>query len=320
MGPFFVISRNGTRIIAGSVLVGLALPSLAEALRPWLGSCVVAMFTVSLLRVDFAAFKTRMWRPLRPLSASIWMVVVLPLALLGLLSALGPPFDSPIVLAIVYLYAGPSAIVSAPAFAMLMGLDGALVLAVLLLSTVMMPLTAPWLAGAFAAEVLPVSAVDLALRLAGIIAMSFAAVAVLRRVLGEGRIAAARPVLDTLSVSIAVLFAIGAMDGVTERALVSPLLVAGGILGSFAFAFAQMALTYALFRPLAGVDAVAIGYAAGNRNAGLLMAALGVSAVSDSLWLFFALSQLPLFFFPLALKPLGRRLTQALDDSPGERR
>lgn len=310
MALFQLISRYGTRIIALAVFIGLLLPEWASTLRPWLGNFVVAMFTVSLLRVDFAAFKSRLRSPMRALAASAWMVLALPLLIMAAMTAIGAPFDSPLWLAIVFVYTGPAAIVSAPAFAMLMGLDGALVLAVLLLSTILMPITAPWLTAVFTADVLPVGALDLALRLAGIIAMAFAAVAFLRWWLGAKRIDAAKPVLDTLSVAIAILFAIGAMDGVAERAIAQPLLVGLGVVASFAVALAQMGATYLLFRPFVGVDAVAIAYAAGSRNAGLLMAALGVSAVNDTIWLFFALSQLPLFFFPLILKPVGRRLTQ----------
>lgn len=304
------VSRFGTRIIAASAFIGLLFPDLTPIFRPALGHFVVVMLAVSLLRVDIAAFQKRMRRPISALAASVWMVLVWPASLMVLLVAIGPPFDSPIVLAIVFLFSGPSAIVSAPAFAMLMGLDGALVLAVLLLSTVLVPITAPWLTSLFAAEILPIGAVDLAGRLAGMIAISFAAAAVLRRWAGPVRIERAKPLLDTISVAIAIMFAIGAMDGVAPRVLSEPGFVALALAASFAFSLVQMALTYILFRPFVGTDAVAIAYATASRNGGLFVAALGVSAVDDTLWLFFALSQLPLFFFPLILQPIGRRLTE----------
>lgn len=315
---FVLISRLGTRFIAGAVLIGLLFPTAAAVIRPWLGGFVICMFTVSLLRVDFDAFTHRLRSPVWPCAAAVWIVLILPAAILSIAAAIGPPFGSSAVLAILFLYSGPATIVSAPAFAMLMGLDGALVLAVLLITTVLMPLTAPWLTAMFVADVLPLGALELSLRLAGMIGLSFLAVALLRRTLGRERIAAAKPVLDTLMVVIAILFAVGAMDGVTARFLETPLFVTAVTAGSFAFGLAQMALTYALFRPFVGVDAVAIAYSSGSRNAGLLMAALGVTAVNDTIWLFFALSQLPLFFFPLLLKPLGRRLTQAHRSPAGE--
>ncbi|MBJ3777477.1 sodium:proton symporter [Acuticoccus mangrovi] len=319
MGPFTFISRNSTRIIAGAALLGLVLPGLADALRPFLGYCVLTMLTVSMLRVDVASFFARVRRPLPAICAGLWLVVVFPLTLLCLAVLLGPPFALPLGLTIIFIFVAPPPIVSAPAFAMLMGLDGALVLAVTLIGTVVMPITAPTIASFFVAETMPISAVDLALRLALMISASFALAFLLRRLLGPGRVAAARPVLDTVSVVVAIIFALGAMDGVGARLLTDPGLTLGITVGSFAFALAQMALTYAVFRPFVGVDAVAMGYAAGNRNAGLVVAALGVTQIDDMVWLIFALSQLPIFFFPMILKPLGRRLVAAHSAVPNAR-
>lgn len=308
MELFSFISRNGTRIIAGAALIGLALPSLSEAVRPYLGHLVVIMLVVSLLRVEFAAFLARVRRPLPAACAAVWITLVLPLAVLSAAVLVGPPLGGATGLAVLFLFSAPSPIVSAPAFAMLMGLDGALVLAVLLIGTLLMPLTAPWIASLFVAETLPIGAVDLAIRLALMVGGAYAAAWLLRRVLGPRRIGAAKPVFDTLSVTVATLFAIGAMDGVTARLIAEPLFTLAAMLGAFAFAFAQMAATYGAFRPFVGVDAVAIAYASGSRNAGFVVAALGVTAIDETIWLFFALSQLPIFFIPLVLKPLGRRL------------
>jgi len=308
MGPFAFVSRNGTRIIAIAAGAGLLLPQAAEALRPHIGHLVVAMLTVSLLRVDLAAFAARLRRPASAIAATIWITLVLPLVLLGVVAALGPPLSSPLVLAALFLFAVPPPIVSAPAFAMLMGLDGAMVLALLLAGLASMPMTAPAIAALFVADTMPIGAFALALRLAGMIAAAFLAATLLRAVLGGERIAHARPILDTIAVSIAILFAIGAMEGVGLRLVDAPLATVAFMAGAFAFLLAQMAVTLVVFRPFVGVDAVAIAYAAGNRNAGLVVAGLGATAVDDGLWFFFALSQLPIFIFPLVLTPVGRRL------------
>ena len=99
------------------------------------------------------------------------------------------------------------------------------------------------------------------------------------------------------------------MAGVGAARVNEPLFTLLAASCAFLFLLVQIAVTYALFRPLVGEDAVAIGYAAGNRNAGLLVAALGIAAIDPTVWLFFALSQLPIFVFPLILQPIGRRLT-----------
>ncbi|MEM8552213.1 MAG: sodium:proton symporter [Pseudomonadota bacterium] len=315
MGVFNLISRNGTRIIALSAGAGLLLPDLASMLRPYIGNFVVTMLIVSMLRVDFTAFVARLRRPAIALVSATWITLVVPLVVLGLVAALGGPYATPVVLTVLFLFSAPPPIVSAPAFALLMGLDGALVLTVMLCATIAMPLTAPWIASLFVAETLPISAQDLALRLALMIATGFVVAGVLRKALGGERIAKAKPLLDTVSVAIAILFAIGAMDGVGARLLEEPLFTLGAAAIAFGYMLAQVAVTYLTFRPFVGVDAVAIAYAAGNRNAGLVVAGLGVTAVDDTVWLFFALSQLPVFIFPLVLKPIGQRLTRALGNT-----
>jgi BASS family bile acid:Na+ symporter len=178
----------------------------------------------------------------------------------------------------------------------------------MLTSTLAMPVTAPAIASLFVADQLPIGALDLAMRLAALIGVSVVAAAVLRAVLGRRRIAAARPLLDTVSVTVAGLFAVGAMDSVGVRFAEDPLFTLAAGVGAFAFGIGQMALTYVAFRPFTGPDAVAIAYSAASRNAGVVVAALGVMALDDTLWLFFALSQLPIFILPLALEPISRRL------------
>jgi BASS family bile acid:Na+ symporter len=308
MGPFHLISRYGTRIIAVAVVVGLFVQPLAAVLRPYIGDFVVVMLTVSLLRTDLAALLERVRKPLRVVAGAAFVSVVLPLVVLTAATAWGPPLSAPVVLAVIFLFTVPPPIVSAPALAFLMGLDGTLVLAVMLTSTVAMPVTAPAIASLFVADTLPIGALDLAVRLAGIIGVSVVAATVLRALLGQRRIAAARPLLDTVGVTIAGLFAIGAMDSVGVRVVEDPLFTLAAGIGAFAIGVAQMAVTYAAFRPFTGPDAVAIAYAAASRNAGVVVAALGVMALDDTLWLFFALSQLPIFILPLALEPVSKRL------------
>ncbi len=304
----------GTRIIAASVMLALLMPGITEALRPFLGVCVVTMLIVSLLRVDYGAFLGRLKQPVRAVSGAVWITVLIPVLALGTATLAGA--DAAIILVVLFLFCSPPPIVSAPAFAMLMGLDGALVLAVMLLATIAMPITASLTAAAFVPD-LPLDAVSLALRLAGMIAVAFVVATVLRRWFGAQRIADAKPAFDTISVVIAVVFALGAMDGVGAALVSDPGFTLLAALGAFLFMLGQIALTYALFRPLVGADAVAIGYAAGNRNAGLFVAALGLTDIDPTVWLFFALSQVPIFLFPLILQPIGRRLSARSAAAPG---
>ena len=75
---------------------------------------------------------------------------------------------------------------------------------------------------------------------------------------------------------------------------------------AFSIALAGFAGAQLLLRPLAPGDRFALGYGTGQRNMGLLIAALGAST-PNSTFLFFALAQFPIYLMPQLVKPLARR-------------
>lgn len=302
------VSRNATRIIALSVLIGLAFPSAAAAVRPWLPQLVVLLLTAALLRVDFGLFVQRLRRPARALAASLWLTLATPILFLSAARVLGLDAIDPAVLTIVFLFSATSPIVSTPTFAAMMGLDVALSLAVLLFALAAMPLFAPIMAEIFVEPDLPITVLDLARRLAILIGAGFAITLVLRRLAGRERIAQAAPLVDCFAIVLVVLFAIASMDGIRAEIVADPGKILVILAACYLVAFLNLGLTYAVFRPFVGADAVAIAYAAGNRNMGVMVSALGVYAIPDLVWLFFALSQLPIFTLPFLLKGVGQRL------------
>jgi BASS family bile acid:Na+ symporter len=91
------------------------------------------------------------------------------------------------------------------------------------------------------------------------------------------------------------------------HARADPLLVAGLTLLAFALALGLIAVTALVFARAGRSRAFAIGLIAGNRNIGLMLAAIGF-AVPDVAWLYFALAQFPIYLLPHLLRPLARRL------------
>ena len=134
------------------------------------------------------------------------------------------------------------------------------------------------------------------------------AAAVLRRwPSARSRIRAHKAQFDGAGVVMYFLFAIAAMDGVLAardrgsrpgRALPrrSPS-------RSRSRAFARRRGSCAALAP---GDRFVLGYATGQRNMGLLIAALG-AATPDTTFLFFALAQFPIYLMPQLVKPLARR-------------
>jgi BASS family bile acid:Na+ symporter len=300
------LGRQGTRAIAASIFVGLALPPLAALFKPLVAPSIFCLLVFAFLRVNPVALRSEFARPWIVLLATFWIMVATPLALGAAYARLGGgEFWNSLSLALVLQAAAPP-IMSAPAFVALLGLDAALALATLIATITVTPFTTPLFVGAFARAALPLDPPMLALRLFFFLAGSFLVAAFIRWLFGRDRVLAAREQVDGLSVVALFVFAVALMESVGARLLSEPGLVLGLLALSFALTFGLMALTALVFRPIGIERALALGFSCGNRNMGLMLAAAG--SVPDIVWLYIALLQFPIYLGPQLLSPLIHRL------------
>ncbi len=299
--------RHGTLVAAASVFVGLAIPGLAAACKPYLGEAIVVMLTLAFLRVDPNELFHHFTRPGLVVLATLWAMLLVPTVLgIGFL-AFGLDQSMPGLYFMLVLQMSAPGLMSSPALAALLGLDVALTLATLIVSTAITPLTASLFTHVFLGSALA-SPFGFGLRLFLIIAGCALAAAIIRRVAGPTFIAAQRERIDGLSVIAMFMFAVAAMDGVADHFCSNPLLVIELTALAFALALGLIAVTALVFLRAGRARAFAIGLIAGNRNIGLMLAASGF-AVPDVAWLYFALAQFPIYLLPHLLKPLVRRLS-----------
>jgi hypothetical protein len=299
--------RHGTLVAAASVFVGLAIPGLAAACKPYLGEAIVVMLTLAFLRVDPNELFHHFTRPGLVALATLWAMLLVPTVLgIGFL-AFGLDQSMPGLYFMLVLQMSAPGLMSSPALAALLGLDVALTLATLIVSTAITPLTASLFTHVFLGSALA-SPFGFGLRLFLIIAGCALAAAIIRRVAGPTFIAAQRERIDGLSVIAMFMFAVAAMDGVAGHFRSNPLLVIELTALAFALALGLIAVTALVFLRAGRARAFAIGLIAGNRNIGLMLAASGF-AVPDVAWLYFALAQFPIYLLPHLLKPLVRRLS-----------
>ena len=115
-------------------------------------------------------------------------------------------------------------LMSSPALAALMGLDVALTLASLIVSTAITPLTASLFTHVFLGTALA-SPLAFGLRLFAMLAGAAGLAALLRRAAGQSWIERQNERIDGLSVIAMFMFAVAAMDGVTDHFRADPLLV-----------------------------------------------------------------------------------------------
>lgn len=302
------LGRQGTRAVAAIVVAGIALPPLGALLKPHLTAAVFVLLCIAFTRVDMAALKDCLRRPAMVLAATAWTALVMP-GLFGLVClASGLKQRSPDLFVAIMLQAIASPLMAAPALAALMGLDATLVLVTLVASTALIPLTAPLFAHLLIGPGgLAISPLALGGKLLAILLGACLVAVVVRRLAGLAAIARRRDEINGLNVVVLFVFVAAVMEGVAARFMAAPWLTLGVALLAFAVFFAVLGLTVAVFLPAGRPHALAIGFMASQRNMGLMLAATG-GALPELTWLYFALSQLPIYLSPQLLRPLARRL------------
>jgi len=302
------IGRYGTQGFALSIFLGLALPQFAAAARPLLAVTIFVFVMITFARVDGSALRALLRRPGPLFVASTWLIAAPAALILLTLAVVGrDALDPGLVLGLALLAASPP-IMSAPAIAMLLGLQPTLITASVLLTTTLSPLVSPVVAEVVAGSFVPLDLTVLVRRLVFLIGGAMLAALALRLLLGGTRIRAYKAQFDGVGVVMYFVFAIAAMDGVLVAAMADPGRVARFLAIASAISLSGFVLAVLVLRGLPASERFVLGYATGQRNMGLLIAALGAST-PDTTFLFFALAQFPIYLMPQIVKPLARRLT-----------
>ncbi len=310
LGALAWLGRQGTRAIAVLAVIGIAAPPIGELLQPLFTVCVVVLLTIAFLRLEVASLRHMLRRPALVIGATLWTMLAVPLLIGGTGLALGLDDTAPALFLGITLHAVGSPMIAAPAFAALMGLDATLVLFTLVASTVMIPLTGPLLAQFFVGSAITLSPRALGLGLLAILASSALAAAIIRRFASLSTINRFQHEIDGVNVVFLFVFVAVATRGVQSSFRADPFLVIAIIGFAFALFLALLAVTMLVFWRAGRDRAVALGFMAAQRNMGLMVAASG-GALPEMTWLYFALTQFPIYLAPALLQPLAKRLTRS---------
>lgn len=301
------LGRYGTQGFALSIFLGLALPQFSAMARPVLPITIFCFTTVVFMRVDLGITAQLLRRPAKLSLACLWLIAAPMLLIGGAFLIVGREnLDPGLVLGLAIMGAAPP-IMSSPAVAILYGFEPSLIIASVILTTIISPVVAPFLVEILAGAAVPLDRWVLALRLLIFIGGGMAVAAAIRLWLGIDRIRAMKANLDGFGVLMYFVFAIAAMDGVTRAALDNPRLVLFMLACTFAVSAAALLASWLVLRRLPGPERFMVGYGSGQRNMGLLVAALG-AGVSPTTFLFFALAQFPIYLLPWALRGLAARI------------
>lgn len=300
------LGRQGTRALAASIFLGLAVPGLADYVKPYLGETVFVLLLFSYLRTDPSAFGRHIKAPGLAIVAALWVMVAVPL-LFGTAYAMSGVREAlPGIYTIMILQSAIAPITSSAAFAGLMGLDVAFSMLTLIIASAMSPITTVAFSYLYLGSSL-FSPIELGVKLFFFFATSGAVAYAIRRIAGQPWIERQSNVIDGLNVIAIFIFAVAAMGSVPGQVIAAPL-----------FSLELLALIIALTCVLIGVSVLVfwragidrglvIGLLAAFRNVGVIMAALG-STLPELAWFYFAMVQFPIYLLPALLKPLAYRL------------
>lgn len=297
---FAFLVRHATLVLAAGVLLGLIVPAFASLFRPALPAAVWGMLFLAMVRVDWNQIAGHLAKPATVCLATAWLLIASPV----LASLAAKAFDIPPGLAAaLVLFAVSPPLITTPALAMLLGLDAALALVVVGAATLLAPIAVPAVGFHLLEQSIGIDGFAMLQRLALFVGSSVIAAWLVRRVFGRARLVAARGAIDGSVVTLLAVFAVGIMDGVAARLLADPAHVLGVVALVF-LVYAGLQVAGALAFVWTGRRTMlTLGFATANRNFALTVALLPETAPSD-LFLFFVVMQLPIYLFPMVLKPI----------------
>ncbi|MEL6505300.1 MAG: hypothetical protein AAFO61_08350 [Pseudomonadota bacterium] len=301
---FQFMARHGRAVLIAGLLVGIAVPPLAAAMKPWLPELIGFLLFVTALRIDPLAALSGRVGLVRTVGVVILYQLVMPLVLLAFFWSIG--WQSTWALGLVLMVAAPS-IASSANIAILSGHDGTGALRLMVLGTVLVPLTTipiffllPELGEAQA--VLAASTRLLVI----IFVAGFAALLVRRFVLREVSVRAVEALDGFAALTMAVVV-IALMAAMGPALWNEPFEFAGAMALACAVNFGLQIVGWHV-APWLGPQADRAGLAIimGNRNMGLFLTALPLT-VSDPLLLFIGCYQVPMYLTPLVMGWLYRK-------------
>ncbi len=302
-------ARHARFLLIIGLVVGVASPPAAQAMRPQVGLLIAVLLFLACLRIGprnaIGALRDVRFN----LIAALLLQVAIPLALVAVLLLTG--WTGPLATALVMMAAAPP-IAGAPSLVIVLGANAAPALRQLIVGTAILPFTAfvvflaaPGFGGV--GDILASAA-----RLLAVI--GFAAIAafairetVLKEISGPGRNA-----LDGLSACVMAAVVVGLMSALAPAWSRDPWNVFGVAVLAFAANLGIQVATSAIIGRRDPGLAVSMGVAAGNRNNALFLAALP-AAVTEPTLLFIACYQLPMYLTPLLLGRWYRWLERRSD-------
>ncbi|GAB5507357.1 MAG: hypothetical protein Rhirs2KO_25200 [Rhizobiaceae bacterium] len=298
MRLLLLAARYGKAILVVALLVGIAFPQLADAMKPHVGTLVAILLFLAALRVGprQAAGSTRDLG--RSVMLAFFFQLAMPVAAVAVFLGIG--FVGPVALGLILMLAA-APVSGSPNLTIMTGNDPSAALRQLVVGTAMLPLTVipvfwlwPGLGGA--QDVLGAAAWLLAL----IVVAAISGFGLRSAFMCQPSLTTLQAV-DGLSAIAMGVVVVGLMSAVGPAVTIEPLHLAA-MLAATVGANLALQITVALTCRRAGwsADSAALGIVAGNRNIALFLTVLPQHTIAPVM-LFVGCYQIPMYLTPALL-------------------
>lgn len=296
------ISEHSRLALIIGLAAGLALPTLAATLQPWLPQMVAVLLTITALRIGHRAAIGAVTDLKWGLGSVAVLQMGLPLALFAVCWGAGIS-QTPVAMALVLATAAP-ALSGSPNLALLLGQDAGRMMQILVMGTALFPLTVLPVLTVMPELGEPADTLMAALRLLAVILGAAGLGFALRKLFYPTPEPAQIKALDGLSVLAFSAIVVGLMAALNPALRTEPQSVLGWMIVAFALSYGAQAVTYLVLRSGKIADVagpLAIG--AGNRNIALFLVALPADVMAP-LMIFIGCWQVPMYLTPVLLRRL----------------
>lgn len=294
-------ARHGRLVLVLGLIAGMALPGVAQAMKPWLPHMLAVLLFIAALRIGPEQAMGTL-SDLKTILAIVGIYqIVVPLIVVFILLALD--ISGPLATALILMTAA-SSISAGSNITLLTGNDPAPALRLLVVGTAALPLTVMpvfWLTPAIGSTS---AVIMISLRLLVIIVLATLAAFTVRRLWLRAPKKETIEAIDGLSAFSLAVIVIGLMSALGPALKTDLTSVFVTLAAVFAANFGFQILAWLVLRS-AGVtrERVAFSVAAGNRNMALFLVALPAE-ITDPMLLFLACYQFPMYLTPLLLARL----------------
>ncbi|WP_101067701.1 hypothetical protein [Roseovarius salinarum] len=300
LAPFVLAARHARGLLVCGLLAGVALPGAAQAIKPWLAELVAASLFFAALRIGPREALGAARDLPRTLGLVAALQLALPVAVLLVCAAMGWRDTLP-ALGLALMLAAPP-IAGSPSLTVLVGHNPAPALRLLVLGTLLVPLTVLptlWLMPVLGT---PAAVLAAAARLLLVIGIAVAAALVVRGWLMPAPAPRTVAALDGMGVLFLTAVILGLMSALGPALREAPLTLLGWLAAAMTVNLGMQVAVKLLHAPRRGDHDAAVPHAiaAGNRNIALFLVALPPD-VTGPLLVFIGCYQVPMYLTPLLL-------------------